>query len=251
MKNFKGKLKRAGALILSAILITAVLISACYSSFVSAANAQENVKSSLKPMGRLVIVVKEKIYAYDDIAVNGESTELHQAELYEMSDILESEDGTFWYEIIYKDTKKYVPSTDVEWLSRYAKRIEALEESTTEVAEETPTEVETEVAETQIVEIKSKVPKEKCLGNFKVTFYTGGTKTATGAVPKVGRTIAVDPKVIPYGSKVRVDGFGTFIAEDTGGAIKGNKVDIYLSTRAECLDSAHGVKYCDVYIIED
>lgn len=61
------------------------------------------------------------------------------------------------------------------------------------------------------------------------------TTTATSTRPTAGRTIAVDPRVIPYGSVVaiRVPGMpsldGLYLAEDTGGAIKGNRVDILLS----------------------
>ena len=61
---------------------------------------------------------------------------------------------------------------------------------------------------------------------------TGVTATGTRATPY--RTIAVDPKVIPLGSIVYVKGFkDPFLAEDTGGAIKGHKVDICLATRPE------------------
>jgi 3D (Asp-Asp-Asp) domain-containing protein len=67
------------------------------------------------------------------------------------------------------------------------------------------------------------------------TAYTWtGNKTATGAWPTVG-TIAVDPKVIPLGSRVYVDGYGFAIAADTGGAIKGNIVDVYFDTRDDCI----------------
>lgn len=58
----------------------------------------------------------------------------------------------------------------------------------------------------------------------------GGTGlTSTGKVPTANRTIAVDPRVIPYGSLVQYNGV-TYVAEDTGGMIKGNKVDIYMDT---------------------
>lgn len=58
----------------------------------------------------------------------------------------------------------------------------------------------------------------------------GGTGlTSTGTVPTSNRTIAVDPSVIPYGSHIKYNGV-TYIAEDTGGIINGNKVDIYVDT---------------------
>lgn len=45
------------------------------------------------------------------------------------------------------------------------------------------------------------------------------------------KVIAVDPRVIPLGSKVWVDGYGYAVAGDTGGAIKGNKVDLFMSSK--------------------
>ena len=67
------------------------------------------------------------------------------------------------------------------------------------------------------------------------------TKTASGTVPTVGRTIAVDPRVIPYGTQVVIDGH-TYIAEDCGGAIKGNKIDILFETHQEALDFGRQTK---------
>ena len=63
--------------------------------------------------------------------------------------------------------------------------------------------------------------------------YSGHGITATGTVPKWG-TIAVDPSVIPYGTKVYIPMFDkVFIAEDCGGAIKGNKIDIFMNSSQE------------------
>jgi 3D (Asp-Asp-Asp) domain-containing protein len=75
------------------------------------------------------------------------------------------------------------------------------------------------------------------LGTFTVTHYCSCEKccgkwsdgiTATGTQATEGRTIAVDKNVIPLGSKVIIDNH-EYIAEDIGGAIKGNKVDIFVS----------------------
>ena len=78
------------------------------------------------------------------------------------------------------------------------------------------------------------------------TAYTGHGITSTGTTPKWG-TIAVDPSIIPYGTKVYIPQFNkTFIAEDCGGAIKGNKIDIYMNNE----DSVYnwGRKTIDIYI---
>lgn len=62
------------------------------------------------------------------------------------------------------------------------------------------------------------------------------THTATGIDLRVNsRVIAVDPSVIPLGSKVEIPGYGVFIAGDTGGAIKGNKIDIHFTTVQQAL----------------
>jgi 3D (Asp-Asp-Asp) domain-containing protein len=71
--------------------------------------------------------------------------------------------------------------------------------------------------------------------------------TSTGAVPTVGRTVAVDPSVIPYGSEVIINGH-TYVAEDCGGAIKGNTVDILFATHQEALD--FGVQYAEVFLVK-
>jgi uncharacterized protein YabE (DUF348 family) len=61
-----------------------------------------------------------------------------------------------------------------------------------------------------------------------------GTRTATGARAGYG-IIAVDPSVIPLGTRLYVPGYGYGIAADTGGAIKGAKIDVCFDTRAEAI----------------
>lgn len=80
----------------------------------------------------------------------------------------------------------------------------------------------------------------------QATAYAGDSITSTGTVPKWG-TIAVDPRVIPYGSKVYIPQFNkTFIAEDCGGAIKGNIIDIFMNSESECYK--WGRRTIDIYI---
>ncbi len=58
--------------------------------------------------------------------------------------------------------------------------------------------------------------------------------TATGTHAKQGRTIAVDPRMIPLGSKVQINGH-TYIAEDVGGGIKSNRIDIFFNNHYDAL----------------
>lgn len=82
----------------------------------------------------------------------------------------------------------------------------------------------------------------------KAYSYTGGGRTAMGTKARVGE-IAVDPRVIPLGTKVYVEGYGFARAEDTGGNIKGNTIDVYKSSEGACLN--WGVRYVTIYILSD
>lgn len=72
----------------------------------------------------------------------------------------------------------------------------------------------------------------------------GGT-TATGAAVGSG-IVAVDPRVIPLGQKVYVEGYGFAHALDTGGAIRGNRIDLYMDSNQEAL--SWGVRNVLVYV---
>lgn len=84
--------------------------------------------------------------------------------------------------------------------------------------------------ETVVIEQKSPIENEY-LGEFEVTYYIAtGNRTSTGVYPKSDRTIAVDPKVIPYGTIVYIEGIGARIAEDCGGAVRNNVIDVFVDT---------------------
>jgi 3D (Asp-Asp-Asp) domain-containing protein len=77
-------------------------------------------------------------------------------------------------------------------------------------------------------EITAYCPCLKCCGK------TDGI-TATGTKATEGRTIAVDPSKIPYGTEVLIDG-KIYVAEDCGGAIKGNRIDLYFNNHQSALE---------------
>ena len=87
---------------------------------------------------------------------------------------------------------------------------------------------------------------------MKVTAYTPFDPgcngiTATGTVAKKG-VVAVDPSVIPLGTRVYVPGYGVAIAEDVGGAIKGSRLDVCIESTGEAMQ--WGVKNIPVYILK-
>ena len=93
------------------------------------------------------------------------------------------------------------------------------------------------------------------LGMFTLTAYdacvlccgkTDGI-TSTGTRAEAGRTIAVDPSVIPYGTKVRI-GSNTYIAEDTGSKIKGKHIDIFMETHE--IAKQFGRKQGEVFLVK-
>lgn len=70
---------------------------------------------------------------------------------------------------------------------------------------------------------------------MEATAYTWtGSRTATGTWPSKG-TVAVDPAVIPLGSELHVEGYGPAVAADTGGDIKGQRIDLYMESYEEAI----------------
>ena len=91
------------------------------------------------------------------------------------------------------------------------------------------------IAKTQYKEIE----KEVDWFYFIATGYSSSDDNqGTGQITATGKNvfkgiIAVDPKIIPYGTRLEIKNMGYFVAEDTGGKIKGNRIDIYFDSKAE------------------
>lgn len=90
----------------------------------------------------------------------------------------------------------------------------------------------------EAIKAGSRSPRE---GKLLVTFYSDATaNTATCMEPRRG-SLAVDPKVIPMGTRVRLEGFPDSVpvwcmADDTGGMIKGKIIDVCIRNRATCME---------------
>lgn len=106
---------------------------------------------------------------------------------------------------------------------------------------------------TEYAVLPEPIPELFCLGEFTITHYCpcelccgewADGITYTGTEATEGRTIAVDPDVIPLGSTVIIDGH-EYIAEDIGGAIQGNRIDIFMESHEAAL--IEGVTIAEVY----
>lgn len=114
-----------------------------------------------------------------------------------------------------------------------------------------------DVANTTIQDLQSIEYELIYLGNFKLTHYCnekydhicghGNGLTSTGTKTTVGKTIAVDPSVIPYGTKVYIEGYGWRVAEDCGGGVNQKHIDILVDTHTQA--ESIGVKNGGVWIL--
>ena len=125
-------------------------------------------------------------------------------------------------------------------------------------AEKIPTRTQRKVVVDEIVKVETK-PELISLGEFKVTAYCSCEKCcgrwaqnrpggivygASGEVLIPSVSIATDTSVIPYGETVVING-NEYVSHDCGGAIDGNRIDIYMGSHEEALE--WGVQYFEVF----
>ena len=133
------------------------------------------------------------------------------------------------------------------------------------MAKEVDLEVKEPATESEVEIVIEETPQDEYLGEFRITAYCScekccdswslnrpkdehGNEIVIGASGKElisGYSVAVDPKVIPYGTILVIDG-KEYMAADCGGAIKGNRIDLYHDSHQDALE--WGIKYKEVYL---
>ncbi len=172
-----------------------------------------------------------------------------------------------WIKIIYEEDKEgyicadYVTTSFVLGKAKSMEEIRAEEEAAARAEAERRA---AERAERERAAAKAAAEEDTSagsgwvsLGEFKITAYCGGAccngqwagTTSSGAAPTEGRTIAVAPGLIPYGTRVKVAGMdGVFVAEDTGGFANSNprQIDIYYADHGRA--TSKGVSYREIWV---
>ena len=139
----------------------------------------------------------------------------------------------------YSQAKQEYLDTQIE-LSASSEQLYELNKSLELSAEELA------MANTTIVDLKGAEYELVYLGEFKFTHYcvelkdhicgTGDGITSSGTQIIAGKSVAIDPEIIPYGSQLYIEGYGFCTAEDSGGAVQGSHIDIAVETHEEALD---------------
>ncbi|KGP92185.1 hypothetical protein N780_01045 [Pontibacillus chungwhensis BH030062] len=146
-----------------------------------------------------------------------------QAQSVEMKE-QHQEDPTLLYQ--NHDINKQITLKEKKGVSRFLK---------------TPVQAHTSSEKGQAIESKKAYKKEITVEATAYTAYCEGcsgiTRTGINLLENPNlKVIAVDPNVIPLGTKVYIEGYGTAVAGDIGSAIKGNRIDIYMKNKEDALD---------------
>lgn len=176
--------------------------------------------------------------------------------------------------LLYGPTPQKAPDICAEGVSREYLPAADIFDIAPETEPETEAETEGKADESASAPLHSEAPEETAeptetiaeptetiaeteptlLGEFELTAYCACPAccgewadglTYTGTKATAGRTIAVDPDVIPLGSTVYING-SPYVAEDIGGGVKGNHIDVYFDTHQDALE--FGVQYAEISI---
>ena len=127
-----------------------------------------------------------------------------------------------------------------EKISAQAVEVSEVTEASEPIVEQ---EYTTAVAEREYIEVTATLtaycPCVKCCGK------SDGI-TASGTQATAGRTVAVDTRLIPYGTEISIDG-KTYIAEDCGGKVKGYTIDVFFNSHEEALNFGRQTKTVKIY----
>lgn len=168
-------------------------------------------------------------------------------------DTTEETSGEEQEESVNEDSDKVIEQVPKEKSVKKTEQKPKQEPQNVEVQSLESEQLEEQAESVEEVSIASQIESEKLipLGTYRTTAYCPCSKcngkwttTATGADMQENHTVAVDPKVIPLNSKIVINGI-EYTAEDTGGAIKGKRIDIFHGTHREALN--YGVRYAEVY----
>lgn len=116
-------------------------------------------------------------------------------------------------------------------------------------------EIQIEAIEQTVTELKSTTIKY--VGDFKIYFYCGCEQccgkttgmTASGTTAQDGVTVAADTSILPFGTKLYINGLGERVVQDRGGAIQGNKIDVYVDSHDKI--PSIGTFTTDVWVVTE
>jgi 3D (Asp-Asp-Asp) domain-containing protein len=192
--------------------------------------ALDEKETVISDMGKTVDVLETKIEKKDDdlINVRQESTDLRS----------NLEKTTATVDTLKNDKEKLSKENDA-----LRKEIDSLKK-TKPVVKKTSTKIPSRgaVSSTQTIYFEATAYTAYCTGCSGTT--TTGINLRANPSAKV---VAVDPSVIPLGTKLYVDGYGYAVAGDTGGDIKGHRMDLFMSSKSDAL--AFGRKTVQVKVL--
>lgn len=163
-------------------------------------------------------------------------------------------DGNYQVALYYMDNMLFEP-VSYTYMTADEAIIDSPADTSVEMTAEAAEAPETPAAEPAAETLSAEnTASKQSLGSFRLTGYCPcyrcsegwGRHTSTGTIAKANHTIAVDPHVIPYGSKVMINGV-IYTAEDRGGGVKGKHIDIFFDTHAET--RRQGTTLSEVFLI--